>query len=91
MSIAIGRLYLSVPTAVTQSNRFSGWVIWKIAAGGPVQSGVASVTQFPNVRFLVAGKCERLDSADLFNQLLRVGMAHQSLDRITPESPRAWT
>jgi hypothetical protein len=63
-------------------------VTWKIAAGEPVQSGATSVTQFPNVRFLVATKSERLNSADVFNQLPALAWRINRSTGLRPNPPR---
>jgi hypothetical protein len=53
---------------------------------GPCGQGPLDVWQFAIVGFLVAAKGERLDSAGVLYQLLRLRMAHLSFGRIAPES-----
>lgn len=54
---------------------------------GPFGQGPLDVWQFAIVGFLVAAKGERLDSAGVLYQLLRLRMANLSFGRIASESP----
>jgi hypothetical protein len=70
------------PKANSQNGRCGG-----IAAVGPFGQGPLDVWQFAIVGFLAAAKGERLDSAGVLYQLLRLRMANLSFGRIAPESP----